>query len=99
MMREPREGGVVSDPTEVLNSLDDDLDRIELWTTALSSFQHPAPLYQPNTARAAERLMVTCDNAFSLGGVVRGAFESQPFIVVTLAFGLGWLLGRTRRWL
>jgi hypothetical protein len=33
---------------EVLSKLDDDLDRIELWTAALSCFQHPAPEYQPD---------------------------------------------------
>ena len=48
VMREPREEVVVPNLIEVLNKLDDDLDRIELWTAALSCFQHPAPEYQPD---------------------------------------------------
>ena len=32
---------------EALNRLHDDLDRVELWTTALISFQEPAPDYNP----------------------------------------------------
>ncbi len=97
VMREQAQGVVVPDPTEVLDSLEGDLDRIELWTTALSSFQHPAPAYQANTVRADKRMTVARNTVFSLVDVVRGAFESQPYIVVTVALGLGWLLGRTRR--
>jgi hypothetical protein len=47
-MREQREEVVVPHPIEVLDNLDDDLDRIELWTAALICFQHPAPEYQPD---------------------------------------------------
>ena len=43
VVRERREQVVVPKPIEVFDNLDDDLDRIELWTTALSCFQHPAP--------------------------------------------------------
>jgi ElaB/YqjD/DUF883 family membrane-anchored ribosome-binding protein len=38
----------------VLDNLDDDLDRIELWTAALSCFQHPAPEYQPDNVMSDE---------------------------------------------
>jgi len=33
---------------EALNRLHDDLDRVELWTVALSSFQQPPPDYRPD---------------------------------------------------
>ena len=39
---------VVRNLIEALNRLHDDLDRVELWTAALSSFQQPAPDYGPN---------------------------------------------------
>jgi hypothetical protein len=54
-MAEQGEGVVVPTQTEVLDNVDDDLDRIELWTAALSSFQHPPPGYQPSTMRGDER--------------------------------------------
>jgi ElaB/YqjD/DUF883 family membrane-anchored ribosome-binding protein len=38
---------VALQPFEVLDNVDDDLDRIELWTAALTCFQHPAPEYEP----------------------------------------------------
>jgi hypothetical protein len=44
---------------EVLDNLDDDLDRIELWTAALSCFQHPAPEYQPDNVMSGERERTT----------------------------------------
>jgi hypothetical protein len=53
-MAKQGEGVVVSTQTEVLNNVDDDLDRIELWTAALASFQHPPPAYQPSTVRGHE---------------------------------------------
>jgi hypothetical protein len=54
-MRERREELVVPNPIEVFDNLDDDLDRIELWTAALSCFQHPAPDYEPDTVIRDER--------------------------------------------
>jgi hypothetical protein len=36
---------IVRNLIEALNRLHDDLDRVELWTAALSSFQQPAPEY------------------------------------------------------
>jgi hypothetical protein len=33
---------------EALDDLHRDLDRVELWTAALSSFQTPVPEYRPN---------------------------------------------------
>jgi hypothetical protein len=38
---------IVRNLIEALNRLHDDLDRVELWTVALTSFQHPAPEYRP----------------------------------------------------
>jgi hypothetical protein len=38
---------IVRNLVEALNRLHDDLDRVELWTAALSSFQQPAPDYRP----------------------------------------------------
>ena len=55
MMREQPEEVVVPHLIEVLDNLDDDLDRIELWTAALSCFQHPAPEYQPDNVMSDER--------------------------------------------
>jgi hypothetical protein len=37
-MQEQREEVIVPHRIEVLNNIDDDLDRIELWTAALSCF-------------------------------------------------------------
>jgi hypothetical protein len=39
---------IVRNLVEALNRLHDDLDRVELWTAALSTFQTPAPEYGPN---------------------------------------------------
>ena len=60
MLREARDRTAdvvdpVPKPIEVFDNLDDDLDRIELWTTALSCFQHPAPEYEPDTVMSDER--------------------------------------------
>ena len=38
---------VVKNLVEALNRLHDDLDRVELWTTALMCLQKPAPDYPP----------------------------------------------------
>jgi hypothetical protein len=54
-MRELREEVVAPHLIEVLDNLDDDLDRIELWTATLSCFQHPAPDYQPDNVMSDER--------------------------------------------
>jgi ElaB/YqjD/DUF883 family membrane-anchored ribosome-binding protein len=143
-MREQREETVALKPIELLDNLDDDLDRIELWTAALSCFQHPAPEYQPDNVRSDERegmarsmlkeardrtadvadplksaaedlyrqarnsawqvanaagrsMKVARNTASSLGHVVHNTLENQPYTAVTIALGLGWLLGRTHR--
>ena len=59
VMREQRAEVVVPHLIEVLDNLDDDLDRIELWTAALSCFQHPAPEYQPDNVMSDERETTT----------------------------------------
>jgi hypothetical protein len=46
-MSERAEDMIVRNLIEALNRLHDDLDRVELWTAALSSFQHRAPEYRP----------------------------------------------------
>jgi hypothetical protein len=47
-MSEPAEEIVVHNLIEALERLRQDLDRLELWTAALGSFQQPAPLYEPS---------------------------------------------------
>jgi hypothetical protein len=44
---EPVEDAIVRNLIDALKCLHDDLDRLELWTAALSHFQHPAPEYEP----------------------------------------------------
>ena len=44
------EDTVVRNLIEALNRLHDDLDRVELWTAALNSFQKPAPEYEPDSS-------------------------------------------------
>jgi len=39
---------IVRNLIEALKRLHDDLDRVELWTAALNSFQQPTPEYGPN---------------------------------------------------
>ncbi len=46
-MPEPAEDMIVRNLIDALNRLHDDLDRVELWTAALGSFQIQAPEYQP----------------------------------------------------
>ena len=46
-MADPAEGKIVRNLVEALERLHEDLNRVELWTAALSSFQHPAPEYRP----------------------------------------------------
>ena len=40
---------IVRNLVEALNRLHDDLDRVELWTVALSSFQQPPREYRPDS--------------------------------------------------
>jgi hypothetical protein len=95
-MAEQGERVIVPTQAEVLDNVDDDLDRIELSTAALSSFQHPPPAYQP-TVRGEKRMMSARNTALPLGEVVRDAFRNQPYIAFTIALGIGWLLGRMHR--
>jgi hypothetical protein len=46
MKPEQAEDVIVRNLIEALDRLQRDLDRIELWTAALGSFQRPAPNYQ-----------------------------------------------------
>jgi len=46
MKKEQAEDVIVRNLIEALDRLHRDLDRIELWTAALDSFQRPAPNYQ-----------------------------------------------------
>jgi hypothetical protein len=45
-MPEPAEDMVIRNLIESLERLREDLDRTELWATALDGFQHPIPDYQ-----------------------------------------------------
>jgi len=96
-MGEQGQGVVVPAPTELLDKLDDDLGRIELWTAALRSFQHPAPACLPNSMKTEHRLVGQRDTGLPLGSMVRNTFEDQPYTVIAVALGLGWLLGRLHR--
>jgi len=46
-MAEPAEAMILRNLIEALNRLHDDLNRVELWTAALSGFQHAVPEYRP----------------------------------------------------
>lgn len=46
-MPEQAEDLIVRNLVEALDRLHQDLDRVELWTTALGSFQRSVPEYQP----------------------------------------------------
>jgi hypothetical protein len=46
-MQEQAEDLIVRNLIEALERLRKDLDRMELWTAALGSFQHPIPDYRP----------------------------------------------------
>ncbi|MDR3422522.1 MAG: hypothetical protein P4L80_14990 [Xanthobacteraceae bacterium] len=48
-MPEEPEDMIVRNLSEALNRLRDDLDRVELWTAALSHFQQPPPDYRPDS--------------------------------------------------
>jgi hypothetical protein len=47
IMPEPAEDQIVRNLAKALERLHEDLDRVELWTAALSCFQRPVPDYQP----------------------------------------------------
>lgn len=47
-MMQEAEDTVVRNLIEALNRLREDLDRVELWSTALTHFSHPAPDYRPD---------------------------------------------------
>jgi hypothetical protein len=46
-MPEPAEDNIVRHLIEALERLHEDLDRVELWTSALGYFQRPVPDYEP----------------------------------------------------
>jgi hypothetical protein len=46
-MPEQAEGQIVRNLVDALERLHEDLDRVELWTAALNSFQRPVPEYSP----------------------------------------------------
>jgi hypothetical protein len=48
-MPEQAEDRIIRNLIEALGRLHDDLDRVELWTAALNSFQHSAPEYRPGS--------------------------------------------------
>lgn len=48
-MSEHAEDMIVHNLIEALNRLHDDLDRVELWTAALSGFQQRPPDYRPSS--------------------------------------------------
>lgn len=60
-MPDPVEDAIVRNLIDAVHRLHDDLDRVELWTAALSQFQQPAPDYEPGreyllpTGKAAPR--------------------------------------------
>jgi hypothetical protein len=47
-MPEQAEDIIVRNLIEALERLRGDLDRMELWTAALGTFQHPIPDYRPS---------------------------------------------------
>jgi hypothetical protein len=47
-MTEPAEDLIVRNLTDALIRLHDDLDRVELWTAALTHFHRRAPEYRPD---------------------------------------------------
>ena len=48
-MPEPAEAMILRNLIEALSRLHDDLERVELWTAALGSFQHAVPEYRPRS--------------------------------------------------
>jgi hypothetical protein len=47
-MQDAASDTIVRNLVEALNRLQDDLDRVELWTGALIAFQQPPPEYRPD---------------------------------------------------
>jgi hypothetical protein len=47
-MPETAEDAIVRNLTEALKRLQQDLDRVELWTSALGQFHSPIPEYRPS---------------------------------------------------
>jgi hypothetical protein len=50
-MPELAEDAIVRNLIEALERLREDLDRMELWASALGSFAHPVPEYRPRDDR------------------------------------------------
>ena len=65
-MPEQAEGKIVRNLVEALERLHEDLDRVELWTAALNSFQRPVPDYKPR-------------EQYLLGGVRQPEHSAQNF--------------------
>ena len=57
----------------------------------------PPPAYQPNTVRGDERMTSARNTTLPLREVMRSVIRKQPHIAVTIALGMGWLLGRMHR--
>jgi hypothetical protein len=49
-MPEVAEDMIIRNLIETVKRLHQDLDRMELWTATLGSFQHPVPDYQPDAS-------------------------------------------------
>ena len=47
-MPEAADTMIVRNLMDAISRLHDDLERVELWTAALGSFQNPVPDYDPN---------------------------------------------------
>lgn len=47
-MSEQADDVIIRNLIDALQRLHDDLDRVELWTAALNSFNDPPPDYQPS---------------------------------------------------
>jgi hypothetical protein len=47
MMPEPTEAMIARNLAQAIERLQEDLDRVELWTAALGCFQRPVPDYTP----------------------------------------------------
>jgi hypothetical protein len=80
-----------SHQTEVLDNVDDDLDRIRIvdsGTEQLPASSSRVPAQHLEGPRAQE---VSAQCRYSLREVMRSAFRNQPYIAVTIAVGIGWL--------
>ncbi len=54
-MPEPAEDVIVRNLLEAIERLHEDLERVEIWTAALDSFQRAVPDYQPSHAYLLRR--------------------------------------------